>query len=76
MFIVHFFKRHGYCIFFQDFEIYSRLCVSVCTLNFTLGPPDSRSNSSAAAELAEFRKITIFKGKNTIFNETLIESLR
>jgi len=41
----------------------------VCTLDFTLGPPDGRSNTSAAAELAEFRKITTFKKKNTIFNE-------
>ena len=49
-----------YCVFFQDFEIYSRLCVSVCTLDFTLGPPDGRSNTSAAAELAEFRKVTTF----------------
>ena len=47
-------------VFFQDFEIYSRLCVSVCTLDFTLGPPDGRSNTSAAAELAEFRKFTTF----------------
>jgi len=32
--------------------------------------PDGRSNTSAAAELAEFRKITTFKKKkNTIFNE-------
>ena len=41
----------------------------MCTLDFTLGPPGGRSNTSAAAELTEFRKITTFEGKNTIFHE-------
>ena len=48
----------------------------MCTLDFTLGPPDGRSNTSVAAELAEFRKITIFEGKNTIFNEHPVAKLK
>ena len=34
-----------------------------------LGPPDGRSNTSAAAELAEFRKFKKILRKNTIFDE-------
>ena len=40
---------------YSDFSVF--LGVSVCT------------NTSAAAELAECRKITTFEEKNTIFNE-------
>ena len=43
--------------------------VSVCKLDFTLGPANDSQNTSAAAELAEFRKIPTFDGKNTIFDE-------
>ena len=39
------------------------LGVGVCTLDFTLGPPDGRSNTSAAAELTELRKSELFKEK-------------
>ena len=45
----------------------------MCTLDFTLGPPDGRSNTSVAAELAEFRKITTFEGKNIIYNEQTVK---
>ena len=48
----------------------SRFC-SVCTPDFMLGPLNDRQNTSAAAELAELRKITTFYVKKTIFNETL-----
>ena len=34
-----------------------------------LGPLHGRKKTSAAAELAELRKITTFKEKNTIFSE-------
>ena len=37
---------------------------------------NGRSNTSAAAELAEFRKITIYLKKNIIFNEILPKTLR
>ena len=39
-----------------------------------LGPPDCRSNTSAAAELADFRKFLNLK-KNTIFNEHPVSTL-
>ena len=58
-----------YCVFLKYFKIFRTLVflcfplVSVCV--HTAG----RQNTSAAAELAEFRKITKFKGKNTTFNE-------
>ena len=49
-----------YCVFFENFKIYSGLWpFSVC-VHFTLGAPDGRSNTSAAAGLAEFRRITTF----------------
>ena len=70
-----------YCVFFSKIlkYIFRTLAflgfpsVSVyaytVTMDFILGPPDVRSNTSAAAGLAEFRKITKSSGKNTIFNE-------
>ena len=64
-------------VFFQTFWNIFRTLVSLCLpwvsvcVHWTsrLDRHDGRSNTSAAAELAEFRKITTFSEKNTIFNE-------
>ena len=45
-----------YCVFFEDFKIYSGLW----PLSVSVSVHNGRSNTSAAAELAEFRKITTF----------------
>ena len=56
-----------YCVFFDDFKIFwtlAFLCfpsVSVCA--------QTKQITSAAAELAEFRNITKFQGKNIICYE-------
>ena len=58
-----------YCVFSEDFKIFLTLpflyfpSASVCV--HTTG----RWKTSAEAELAEFRKITKFLGKNTLFHE-------
>ena len=64
-------KRHTGCsldiMFFEDFKLYSGLwplSVSVCVHY-------GRSNTSAAAELAEVRKITTFYGKTQYLMNTL-----
>ena len=54
--------------FFEDFKIYSGLCaLSVSPRCFYNG----KSNTSAAAELAEFREITTFEGKKQYLINTL-----
>ena len=59
-------------VFFTNFLNYSELClpsVSVCVHT------PARQKTSTAAELAEFRKITTFEEKNTIFNEHPVSSV-
>ena len=48
-------------------EIYMTLQIN--KIKFLMRKSSGRPNTSAAAVLAEFRKITTFSGKNTIFNE-------
>ena len=49
-----------YCVFFEDFKIYSGLWPLSVSLRVSVCVHNGRSNTSAAAELAEFRKITTF----------------
>ena len=58
-----------YCVlFFPRFRtIFQTLCQRVYTaLHAWTAAPDGRSNTSAAAELAEFRKFQHLKEKNNI----------
>ena len=64
-----------YCVFSKISKYIPDSGLSrLCTLDFMLGPLNGRQKTSAAAELAELRKITTFKGKNTIFNEHPVSS--
>ena len=58
-------KLQGVWIFFLTLFLDCGSCLSW----FHLGVSVCTLNTSAAAELAEFRKITTFEGKNTTFNE-------
>jgi len=56
-----------YCAFSKDFRIFRTLTFLCFPLVSVCVHTPGRKNTGAAAELAEFRKITT--GKNTIFNE-------
>ena len=53
-------------VFFpEDFKIFRTLAF-LCLSSVSVSVHNGRANTSAAAELAEFIKITIFKGKHNI----------
>ena len=56
-----------YCVFFRTFKNIPNSVFPRCQCVYT-------HQAGGAAKLAEFRKITTFEGKNTIFNEHPVDA--